>query len=1384
MSHRIKTNVFVCTWLLLFCACALGGDFETSIEPVLRKYCIDCHSTKLQEGELDLEPFANGAITTNDSKVWERVLEQVTDGEMPPKQSPQMPASLSSEFTKSVQEMLNRLAMMNAGDPGDVVMRRLSNTEYTYTLQDLTGIPTLEPAREFPVDGAAGEGFTNAGAALVMSPSYLTKYLDAAKDIARHTVLLPSGIRFSPSQSRRDWTNESLAEIRQFYQQFTSKLNAKVPVDGTGAVSNDGGRIPLENYLNALDQHRDSIADGTLPLANVARENHLSEKYLQLLWGMLHDQQPSLILDLLRTKWQNRELSAADIQAWQSTLWRFTNIGHLGKVDGPKSWMDTVTPLAASQEFRVKLAAPTNGKDVVVYLAAGDAGDGNENDYVLWQKPRLVMAGRPDIPLKDLRGVLVRMNQLRDSIASTAPQCLAAVHEAQMASEPIPVAELAKKYVVDPELLQGWLAYLGVHATNQVSIGKLLSNKTESVSNYGFIQGWSGEEAYSVFANNSDATVQIPGTMKPFSIATHPSPTLSSVTGWLCPQAANVTLSGSVQDAHTACGNGVTWAIEIRRGNTRESIASGRTNGDQLSSFGPFENVSVRPGDMVTLVIGPGNRDHVCDLTAISLNIKSPENEWDLQKDVVPNILEGNPHADQYGNPKVWTFFGEPETNDVSLAIPSESLLAKWRRTANPVERTQLAIQVQQLLQKDFDTIPSDSPDRTVCAQLLSFTGPLLASAWQSPQVETDIPADFPYGIDPDWFGKHPGGASIVPDSLCVRAPSTIELRMPLDWVQGAELVVEGRLHESAGEQGSVQMQVLTNRPAADGPQPSSYNSEKLAGAWTTSVPSMAFQAPILVHEHSAARTRLEKAFDDFRQLFPAAVCYTSIVPVDEVVTLTLFHREDEPLMRLMLNDDQRVTLDRLWAELHFVSQDALTLVDAFLQIWEYSTQDGPNAPFGDKRLEPLRDPIMQGAQNFKQFQVSVEPVHIDAVVRFSERAWRRPLTGQEEKSIRDLYRTLRNKDVDHEEAIRLMLARVLASPAFLYRGEVSKQNAKSMPVSDLELATRLSYFLWSSVPDEELISAATRGQLRSPEVLMAQTQRMLRDGKIRRLATEFGCQWLHIRDLETLNEKSERHFPTFNDLRDDMQEEAVLFFTDMFAADRSVLSLLQADHSFMNKELATHYGIDLQTDGWQRVDGLQAKGRGGMLGFAATLAKQSGASRTSPILRGNWISEVVLGDKLPKPPKDVPILPDEAPVGLTERQMIERHSSDPKCASCHKRIDHFGFALEGFDAIGRARYEDAAGQKIDTLATLPGGGDLNGLDGLRSYLANQRQDDFLRQFCRKLLGYALGRSIQLSDKPLVDEMLIQLKSNDYRVHVVIEMLVLSPQFQQLRGRE
>jgi hypothetical protein len=418
---------------------------------------------------------------------------------------------------------------------------------------------------------------------------------------------------------------------------------------------------------------------------------------------------------------------------------------------------------------------------------------------------------------------------------------------------------------------------------------------------------------------------------------------------------------------------------------------------------------------------------------------------------------------------------------------------------------------------------------------------------------------------------------------------------------------------------------------------------------------------------------------------------------------------------------------------------------------------------------------------------VDTEPQQLDAVLEFAGRAYRHPLKDSEKAELRALYRKLRSEELPHDQAIRLTLARVLVAPAFLYKAEKPGRGVNPAPVDDLQLANRLSYFLWSSMPDAELRRVAESGKLHQKEVLAAQTHRMLHDGRVRRMATEFGCAWLHIHDFDELNEKSERHFPTFNDLRGAMYEESIQFFTDFFQHDRSVLNLLDADYTFLNEPLAKHYGIpNVKGPGWRQVDGVKKFSRGGILAQATTLSKQSGASRTSPILRGNWLCEVLLGEKLPRPPKDVPRLPEDetATEGLTVRQLVQKHSSDSRCAGCHVRIDPYGFALEGFDAIGRHRDRDLANRPIETKAKVLDGSEFDGLDGLRNYLLTKRRDAFIRQFCRKLLGYSLGRAVQLSDGPLLADLRTDLAKHNYSIERAIEMIVQSPQFRNIRGAE
>ena len=340
--------------------------------------------------------------------------------------------------------------------------------------------------------------------------------------------------------------------------------------------------------------------------------------------------------------------------------------------------------------------------------------------------------------------------------------------------------------------------------------------------------------------------------------------------------------------------------------------------------------------------------------------------------------------------------------------------------------------------------------------------------------------------------------------------------------------------------------------------------------------------------------------------------------------------------------------------------------------------------------------------------------------------------------------------------------------------------------MNDWELATRLSYFLWSSVPDDALRRLAAQGRLRDPQVLAAQTRRMLKDSRVRALAIEFGAQWINARGFEDMKEKNERLFPTFDaPLRRAISEETVLFFQSLFQDDRPVTEIIDRDDTFLNETLAKHYGIPGVTGPqWRRVTDIRRYGRGGVLGLATVQTAAAGASRTSPVLRGNWVAETLLGERLPRPPANVPKLPEEeGHTGLTTRQELQRHTRTPSCAVCHQRIDPYGFALEHYDAIGRFRDREIGGLPVDAKATLKDGATFEGMDGLRKYLLAKKMPVITRLFCRRLLGYALGRSVVNSDQPLLDAMTQALARNGGGLASAVEVIVQSKQFRMVRGR-
>ena len=1307
---------------------SLGHEYNRLIRPVLERYCTGCHDAAEPKGELDLERFGDLSQVRRDPNVWQQVVYQIETGEMPPARKAQPSAAEKQKLLAWVKQYLSTEALANAGDPGPVVLRRLSNAEYTYSIRDLTGIGSLDPLKEFPADSAAGEGFANAGAAMVMSPALLAKYLAAAKQIAKHAVLLPDGISWSPYTTERDWTDERLTAIRSFYRRFTAEA-AKRQIKRPGINLNmvEGGAIPLERYLRAAGEMEKAGS-----LEKVARKHDLSPKYLRKLWTALNDTRPSFLLDPIRQEWRSAdrdmEVIADQIRRWQSVLWRFASIGHIGKVNGPKSWQIPVAPISHAQEISLPLPA-SDEMTITLYLVTGDAGDGSTNDFAVWDNARIELTDRPPISLTRLESVQDRITKLMRRELPRTHHYLDAIAKAYAAKkEPTDFRDS-----LDRRLFANWVNFTRLDRSPVERPTGHFKTKMDEMSGYTDIKGWGRARTPMLAVNQGDNPTRINTRTYPArGVTIHPSPTVEAVIFWRSPVQGQVEVSGLIKDADAGCGNGIEWRVEMFGRYGQRGIGAGTIDRGKHSSFASADSIPVQPGDLLRISVNPRSKNYVCDTTEVQLQIHATDSDrkWHLAKDTVDRIHEGNPLADGYGNPDVWHFCALPAGKRTLPKLAAGSALAKWSDAV-------VSGAPEQELQRLSRAV---NPDKE--PSLINPRGPL------------------------DWLGIALEQTENSPPVKIETRPGIRKLPLPANLVAGGTFKATARLDPERGREGSVQMRAQLNEPATfEGAIAGDLKIQPGKRLWSDGVEPVAADSVIILNSDSKARERTLAEIREFRALFPATLCYTKIVPVDEVVTLTLFHREDKWLRELILNEAETAEIDRLWSELRFVSKDALKLVDVYEQLWQFATQDAKPTAF-----DPLRKPIMDGARVFQEMYRQSETKRVDAVIDFAARAWRRPIRKADDKELRNLYTQLRANELGHEDAIRLTLARVLTSPDFLYKSE--QPGKQTRPVSGVELATRLSYFLWSSGPDAELIQIAD--QLQDPAVLRRQTQRLLTADKINRLALEFGCQWLGIRDFDQLDEKNERLYPEFKSLRGPMREEAVRFFADFVQNNRSILSLLDAGHTFANDRMAEFYGTTKTKPGWQRVENHRA----GILGMAATLARQSGASRTSPILRGNWIYETLLGQHLPKPPADVPQLPETLPEGLSERQLIERHSSDPACAKCHERIDPYGFALEAFDAIGRAR------KATDTEAKLPDGKTIKGLDGLRNYLLAERRDEFVKQFCRKLLGFALGRATQLSDEPLLAEMLQQLEADNHRVQTAIEMIVQSRQFREIRGKE
>ena len=408
-------------------------------------------------------------------------------------------------------------------------------------------------------------------------------------------------------------------------------------------------------------------------------------------------------------------------------------------------------------------------------------------------------------------------------------------------------------------------------------------------------------------------------------------------------------------------------------------------------------------------------------------------------------------------------------------------------------------------------------------------------------------------------------------------------------------------------------------------------------------------------------------------------------------------------------------------------------------------------------------------------------------LARLARRAYRRPVTDSEVETLMDFYASGRH-DGDFDAGIQFALERVLVDPDFLFRIERDPSDiAPGTPyrLSDLELASRLSFFLWSSIPDDELLEAAVSGRLRDPAVLEQQTRRLLADARSMALIDNFVSQWLRLRNLESQQRES-ADYPEFDEnLREAFRRETELFVESTIREDRSLLELLSANYTFVNERLARHYGIPgVYGDRFRRVTLDRDHPRGGLLGHGGLLMVTSHPNRTSPVLRGKWLLESILGAPPPEPPPNVPGLPDRgeggAPASVRER--LEQHRANPVCASCHAPMDPLGFALENFDAIGRWRTTGEAGLPIDASATMPSGEQFDGPAGLRRVLLS-RGENFAGAVTEKLLAYAVGRGLEYNDRPSVRQILHAAVPDDYRWSSIVLGIVKSAPFQWRRSR-
>ncbi len=534
------------------------------------------------------------------------------------------------------------------------------------------------------------------------------------------------------------------------------------------------------------------------------------------------------------------------------------------------------------------------------------------------------------------------------------------------------------------------------------------------------------------------------------------------------------------------------------------------------------------------------------------------------------------------------------------------------------------------------------------------------------------------------------------------------------------------------------------------------------------------------------------------------------------------YYRDDRPLYDLMLSPTQQAEIDRMWEELYFVTnalerqfQDYIyferaegrevitaaefdflrgedrtatspATIEKFSKLYVAAVRERQLSEEAINEIAHYFESMSKRIQENATLVAAAESHHLSALLRFANRAWRRPVTSTEQARLLDFYRVLREqRGLNHEQAVRDVATSILVSPHFCYRVDLGAPAADDHRLTSYAIANRLSYFLWSSMPDAALLRLAEQGDLQTPSILVDQARRMLKDSRATALATEFGGQWLGFHQFRNHVAVDRTRFTQFtDDLRDSMYLEPVHFLTDLIRRDRPIDDIFFASHTFVDKRLAAHYGIPYSgvknpaTD-WIRIDDALPYGRGGLLPMAVFLTKHAPGLRTSPVKRGYWIVKQILGERIPPPPPAVPELPrDESELGdKTLREVLQLHREQKSCAACHDKFDFAGLAFEAYGPIGELRTHDLGGRPVETRTEFPDGSAGEGLSALRIYLQKHRKTQLRATFCKKLLAYGLGRTLLLSDDPTLGRMTEALATSDGKFSSLVEVIVTSRQF-------